>query len=172
MTIGRQEREENQRRAFAAMLDAMGDNAFDTTLFDATSGPFGEILRTTWEDLIHAGSIESISANVYRLTPKGWLAAVELSGAAKSALFVERLGRVLAAMKANVKGRRDSKTVDLQTLAAESGEPEGFIFNIIESRASSSEGKRRGARWLERAHARLVTIPGDFNMEPVDVAAA
>jgi len=154
------------------MLDALGDNAFDTTLFDARSGAFGEVLRTTWEDLMHAGCVETVSADIYRLTPKGWLAALEFSGAARSDVFLDRLARVLATMKGYVKGRRELKIVDLQSLAANSGEPEGFIFNIIESRASSSDtSKRRGASWLDNARGRLVEVPVDFNMEPVDVAA-
>ncbi|MGE3776957.1 MAG: hypothetical protein AB7F89_07230, partial [Pirellulaceae bacterium] len=53
-----------------------------------------------------------------------------------------------------VKGRREAKVVDLRMLEADLGEPEGFIFNIIESRASSSDtSKRRGASWLERRGA-------------------
>lgn len=171
MTLGTKEREENQRQAYGLMLSAVGDDAFDTTLLEADA--FAQILRTTWEDLMHAGCVERVSPDAYRLTPKGWLAALEVSNTAKSPVFVGRLGRVLATMKGYVKGRHQPKIVALGALAADSGEPEGFIFNIVESRASTSDtSKRRGAGWLQNARGRLVEIPVDFNMEPVDVAAA
>jgi hypothetical protein len=174
MTIGRREREENQQLAFSLMMKALSDQAIDTTLFDSGAPPFAEsILRTTWEELVRGEYVSSVRAGLYRLTPKGWLAALELSGAAKSDAYRERLGRVLAAMKSHVKGRHESKVVDLRTLAAESNELEGFIFNIIESRASSPvSAGRRGATWFEKERGRLVEIPVDFNMEPVDIAAA
>jgi len=117
--------------------------------------------------------VSRVHKGLYRLTPRGWLTAIELSGAAQSEVYRERLGKVLAAMKAHVKGRRESDVVDLPTLAAESNEPEGFVFNIIESRASSPvSAGRRGATWFEGERGRLVEIPVDFNMEPVDIAAA
>ncbi len=174
MTIGRREREENQQLAFSLMLTALGDQAIDTSLFDAETPPFAKsVLRTTWEDLVHREYVNNVRGTEYRLTPKGWLAALELSGTAKSDAFRERLGRVLAAMKSHVKGRQESKVVDLRTLAAESNEPEGFIFNIIESRASSPvSAGRRGATWFAGERGRLVEIPVDFNMEPVDIVAA
>jgi hypothetical protein len=76
-------------------------------------------------------------------------------------------------MKSHVKGRHESTVVDLPTLAAESNEPEGLIFNIIESRASSPvSAARRGATWFENERGRLVEVPVDFNMEPVDIAEA
>jgi len=174
MTVGRREREENQKLAFSLMMEALGDQAIDTTLLDAEAPPFREsILRTTWEELVRGEYVTNVRGGQYRLTPRGWLAALELSGAAQSAAYRERLGRVLAAMKAHVKGRRESRVVDLATLAAESKEPEGLIFNIIESRASSpSSAERHGATWFENERGRLVEIPVDFNMEPVDVVAA
>jgi hypothetical protein len=174
MTIGRREREENQRRAFSLILNALGDQAIDTTLFDAEAPPFAEsVLRTTWEELVRSEYVSKLRGAQYRLTPKGWLAALELSGTAESDTYRERLGRVLAAMKSHVKGRSESKVVDLRTLAAESNEAEGLIFNIIESRASTPvSAGRRGATWFEKERGRLVDIPVDFNMEPVDIAAA
>jgi len=174
MTIGRREREENQQLAFLLMMTALGDQPIDTTIFDSAASPFAEsVLRTTWEELARGEYVNRIRGAQYRLTPKGWLAALQLSGAAKSDAYRERLGKVLAAMKSHVKGRHESKVVDLRTLAAESNEPEGLIFNIIESRASSPvSAARRGATWFENERGRLVEVPVDFNMEPVDIAEA
>lgn len=174
MTIAKREREKNQRAALSLMMGLLGDQAIDTTLFDSDAAPFAEVvLRTTWEELSRADCVNRIGEGQYRLTAKGWLAALEVAGAATSGEYLQRLGKVLAVMKAHVKGRHDSRVVDLRTLAAEANEPEGFIFNIIESRAGGSGGAgRRAATWFEGERGRLVEIPVDFNMEAVDIAAA
>src|SRR4051812_33477216 len=117
MTASRQEREENQRQVFALMLDVLGDQAIDTTLFDISEQPFeGRFLRTTWEDLARGGYVDFLRGSQYRLTARGWLAALEISGSAGSNAYQEKIGRVLAAMKGHVKGRRDSAVVDLKAL--------------------------------------------------------
>ena len=116
--------------------------------------------------------MESLTSPQYRLTAKGWLVGLEISGASASNNFLERLGRVLATMKPHVKGRRDSVVVPLQQIAEESGEAEGLIFNVIDSKASSTGSDRTGANWFEDGRGRLVQIPVDFNLEPVDIASA
>jgi hypothetical protein len=116
--------------------------------------------------------VTTVGSSLYRLTPSGWLVAIELSGEAQSKTYQERVGRLLAAMKLRVKPRTDSAIVPLRQLADESGEPEGWIFNIIESKAGSTGDQRTGARWYAGEKGRLVEIPVDFNLEPIDVAAA
>jgi hypothetical protein len=163
-------REENQRMAFSFMLSALGVAAIDTTLFDSDKPPFAEtILPTTWEDLGRADYVSTIGKAEYRLTAKGcWSCQGR-----KAEVYLERLGRVFAVMKAHVKGRRESKVVDLRMLATESNEPEGLIVNIIESRASSlASAGRYGAMWFKNERGRLVEISLDFNMEPIDITAA
>ena len=155
-------------------LRQLGDGAIDTTLFDADAVPFaGQILRTTWEELTRAEYVSEITKTRYRLTPKGWLLGLELVGASQSPEYQERLGKILAALKRYVKGRKESAVVELRRLAQESGEPEGWIFNIIDSRASSSTGSGRvGAAWFSNERGRLVEIPVDFNLEPIDIASS
>jgi len=60
MTVAKDNREKNHRRAFELMLQELGDGAIDTTFFNAEVAPFkGVVLRTTWEKLrrevFHAG---------------------------------------------------------------------------------------------------------------------
>ncbi len=171
MSVSKNEREENHRDALGLMMEELDDRAIDTTFFNPGRPPFdGRVLRTTWEELERQGSVESLSSPQYRLTAKGWLIALEVLGASKSRDYMERLGRLLATMKAHVTGRTESAIVPLQQLAEESKEPEGWIFNVIDSRASSTGNNRTGAEWIERG--RLVSIPVDFNLEPVDIASA
>jgi hypothetical protein len=174
MTISKRDRVENHQVAFELMMRQLGDRAFDTTLFDAESLPFKEaILQTTWEELLRSGYVGRIGQGQYRLTAKGWLAGLELSGAGRSQEFLERVGRLWAAMKRHIKGRAGSAVVELRQIAIESNEPEGWIFNVIDSRASSSiDSARIGARWFENERGRLIQIPVDFSLEPIDIAAA
>ncbi len=154
------------------MLRLLGDRAIDVTLFDPSDSDLAGVLRTTWEELLGAEYVEQIGTR-YRLTPKGWLVAIEASRGAASKEHQERLGRVLAAMKKRVKGREEPDVVELRTLAQQSGEPEGWIFNVVDSRASSSlQSGRVGASWFGNERGRLVEIPVNFNLEPVDIASA
>jgi len=172
MTIGKHDREENHRAAFSLMLRELGDKAIDTSFFNHGQPPFkDQILRTTWEELERQGYVESISIQ-YRLTAKGWLVGLTITGTAQSARYQERLGLLLAAMKRHVKPRADSAIVSLRQLADESGEPEGWIFNVIDSKAGDTENKRTGARWFGGERGRLIEIPVDFNLEPIDIISA
>jgi hypothetical protein len=111
-------------------------------------------------------------ASGYRLSSKGWLVALEVSGIGSSADFSKRLGGVLGTMKNLVKGRQDSRIIPLSDLATRSGEPEGFLFNIVDSRSPSTGNSRIGAHWYDNERGRLVEIPIGFNLEPVDIGAA
>jgi hypothetical protein len=170
--MSRQDRVDDQKRAFQLMLATLGDKAIDTCLFSSDVPPFDKVLRTTWEGLERAEYVDSIPSQGYRLTAKGWLASLELSGVSSDPRYRERIGRVLAVMKRHVKGRKDSSVLSLSQLVTESGEPEGFIFNIVDSRSSSTGNSRQGADWFKGERGRMVEIPVDFNLEPVDVAAA
>jgi hypothetical protein len=173
VSISKENREKNLRLALELMLHRLRDRAIDTAFLNPAEAPFADqVLRTTWEELIRNGCTESIHDGQYRLTAKGWLTALQSSDAASSSDFQKRLGRVLAAMKAYVKGRQESAVISLQDLSTQSGEAEGFIFNIVESKASSTGNERTGAKWFQDAKGRLVEIPVDFNLEPVDIASA
>jgi hypothetical protein len=171
MTTGTKKRADNYRLALKLMLAELGDMAFDLKFFRGANVPFVAILRTTWEEMLRNGCVTHHGTDHYRLTAKGWLMALEEGGAVSSTAFMARLGRVLATIKAYVKPRIQTEFVSLSEIASKSGEPEGFIFNIIDSRASSTLNSGRiGAKWYERG--RLVEIPVDFSIEPIDIAAS
>jgi hypothetical protein len=173
MTIAKHDREENQKQAFSLMLHELADRAIDTSIFNAEQPPFAdEVIPTTWAELVRAEYVETCGSHGYRLTAEGWLVGLELSGTPCSGAFQERVGRLLGVMKKHVKPRTDFAVVPLQQLAAESGEAEGWIFNVIQSKASSTGSQRSGARWYGRDRGRLVEIPVDFNLQPIDIAGA
>jgi hypothetical protein len=173
MTLAKDDRLKNHVAALSLMIEVLGDRAIDTSLFDPTQPPFAEqVLRTTWEELARQDLVDCVTPLQYRLTARGWLVGLEVTDISKSTAYQERLGRVLAAMKRHVEGRKDSAIVPLAQLATESGEPEGWIFNVVDSRSSSTGNKRTGASWYEGVRGRLVEVPVDFNLEPVDIVSA
>ncbi len=177
MTRSTKERQRNNEAALKLMYELLNDSAIDTALFEANSLPFaGTVIRTTWEDLLSNGYVELAltdeSFRVYRLTAKGWLVCLHLTNATSSSVFMARLGRLLATMKKHVKGRTTPKLVSISDIATESCEAAGWIFNVIDSRATTSSTiERIGAKWFNNERGRLIEIPLNFNMEPIDIAA-
>ena len=172
MTLATHIRLENHKAALRLMMQELADRALDTSLFNTSQPPFdAHVLPTTWSELARHGLVETVRSPQYRLTARGWLAGLEVTGESHSPEYSKRIARLLAAIKRHVKGRKDSAIVSLQQLAVESGEPEGWIFNIIDSR-SSGTAQRTEARWYGGHTGRLVEIPVDFNLEPVDIVNA
>jgi hypothetical protein len=177
MTLSKSEREKNNELALKLIFEDLGDDPIYLRLFLSNDPRYEKATdRTTWEDLTRNGYLSLVvatqGARGYRLTPKGWLLCLEVTGASKSKGFRERLGRIIAAMKKQVKGRTAPAILSPWELAGESQEPFGLIFNVIDSRASSNLNSGRvGATWYKGQTGRLVEIPVDFNMEPIDVAA-
>lgn len=137
------------------MFELLGDEPIDIALFLAQEPPFaGTIVRTTWEDLLRSGYVANVLDNVYRLTARGWLYCLELADAAKSPAFMERFGRILAALKRRVKGRVEPAILSPRELAEEVHEPFGWIFNVIDSKAASDLNSGRiGATWYQNEEA-------------------
>ena len=177
MTLSKKDRERNNEVALKLMFEDLGEEPINQKCFQSNDSVYAaKIDRTTWEDLVHGEYLELVipteGCRVYRFTPKGWLFCLELTGTGKSAEFKERLGRIIGAIKRHVKGRSDPKFISPWQLASESGESFGLVFNVIDSRASSSLNSGRfGATWSKGQRGQLVEIPVNFNMEPIDIAA-
>jgi hypothetical protein len=174
MTLSKLDREENNKAALLLMFGLLGDDAIDIAIFLSDQPPFAEsVLRTTWEDLLRSGYVAHLGGPMYRLTAKGWLYCLEVTQAANSPVFMDRFGRILAALKKRVKGRTGPALISHYELATELQEPLGWIFNVIDSRATSDLNSGRiGAGWYQNERGRLIEIPVDFNMQPLDIAAS
>jgi hypothetical protein len=151
-----------------SMLAALGASAIDETLFDPQHPPFQDSHATTWDELAGQGWIEELEGQ-YRLTGTGWLGALRLTKQLGDQRFLNDVGRALAAMKAHIKasGRKNATLVPLKQIAQEAGLPEGFVYNLIESRLVEEHHGRTGARWRDKG--RMILIPRDFNIEPADL---
>lgn len=168
MSLSSQERSEECKAVLTAMLGILGGSAIDETLFDPQSKEFETVHPTTWDELFKNGWIEQLeSVGRYRLTGTGWLGALRLTAQLGERQFAVNIGRTLAAMKAHVRGRVKSALVPLKQVAQEACLPEGFVYNVVESRLLEEHHGRTGAKWQDKG--RLVLIPRDFNIEPTDL---
>lgn len=177
MTKSKKDREWNNKVALKLMFEDLGETAINLKCFQSNDPVYAtQIERTTWEDLVYCEYLELVvsteGCRVYRFTPKGWLFCNELNETLKSTGFRKKLGRIFGAMKRHVKGRHEPKFISPVQLASESGESFGLVFNVIDSRASSSLNSGRfGATWYKGQRGQLVEIPVNFSMEPIDIAA-
>jgi hypothetical protein len=166
VTIPPEERTENLSLALALLLERVGDEAVNDSLYDPSE--FNDILSTTWEELKLKGFVEVMPAGpLLCMTGRGWVAALLTTNKISSAQFSDRSGRLFASMKKHVKGRKDAQCVPIKSLASESEVPPGWAFNIIEGRFMEEIQKRKGASWVKQGS--IVLIPAGFGMEPTDL---
>jgi len=148
------------------MLAELGMSAIDEALFDPEGATLKEIHLTTWDELVGHGWVEEVELiGKYRFTGTGWLGALRLTGELYDSDFEDKLGKALCAMKAHVKGRARSALASLRQIAEEARLPEGFVYNIIESRLVEQHHGRTGAKWK----GRMILIPRDFDIEPTNL---
>jgi hypothetical protein len=165
MTLSERDRLANLEAALSLMMEEVGDKAIDVTLFDPKAATFGGIYQTTWKDLERRRWVEG-HREKYRLTGRGWIRALQRLGTQ----FVERLRRLAGTLKYYVKGRNNDEVVALSEVARDANLPEGWVFNVIEVNLLdklSRKFRASGATWSEKG--RLVLIPCDFGIDPVDI---
>ena len=83
--------------------------------------PFTEILPTTWRELERQRLVKPLSFNRFELTPSGWIAALKATGRFDEPDMKEKAGRLTAALKRRVAGRKHDGGADRTTLAQEPG---------------------------------------------------
>lgn len=173
MTIGRTTRERNQIDALRLMLRELGSGSIQSTFFDGAGPPFNTVLQTSWAELESQAYVVRTGGSRYRLTAHGWLVALEAAGMRQSHVFIGKVGRILAELKRHIKPRKESAVVTVSEIAKDSGETEGLVFNVIDSRASSifNSGKA-GAKWVENERGVLIEIPVNFGIELIDIVSA
>jgi hypothetical protein len=134
MTISKQQQTDNIGDALRMILEIVGDSHLADALFEIKDARFQHILPTTWEYL---------EANCYmkpigmwqRLTPDGWLKALEAAGELCDEKMKEKLGKLCVPIKRRCEegGVRHRDGVTVQQLSAETPFSEGWICNVIDS---------------------------------------
>ncbi len=165
MTLSERDRRANLETALSLMMKEVGDKAINVTLFDPKAATFQAIYNTTWKDLEHKRWVERHHEK-YRLTGDGWLRGLQRP----YTQLTERLRQLAGTLKHYMKGRSSDKIVALSQVAQDANLPEGWVFNAIETNLLvelSMKYRESGPYWSDRG--RLVVIPLDFGIDPVDI---
>jgi len=168
MSLSKEEREANLKLALGLLLDALGDLYTSEMYFSESEEEFEDIYATTWTDLKRRRWIRDVSVmeeERYRLTEYGWREGIILLEKHKDIAFREKLGKLCAAMKGFVKGRRDNVIADVEDISSKSGLPSGFVQNVIDSHILEICLNVQGAEWVNNRRMYDILIPLDFGLE-------
>jgi hypothetical protein len=171
MTLSRDDRIADMKRALGMLLEAIGTRPIAGLYFKIDVPPLSEINRTTWIDLYEKGYVSPLLSHTtrsYGLTGAGYLKALAVTGITAQEDFKSQLGRLAATLKQHVKGRHQSAFLSVDSIQQESGLSQGFIYNCIESNALEVCFNTRGARWANGFPGKLIAVQTTFGHEPVD----
>ena len=168
MTLSKEERLDDVKRALQTMWDALGEQAIDAVYFDINQPPFTEIHRTTWMELTQRYLIKSlgvVGAERYRLTGGGWYCALDLSGHLMESVTMEKLSKLAAALKNSVNGRREPALVSVSGLALDAGVSVEWVINAIESDVIGKYFNVHSAAWAGNyTRGTMVHVPLNFGL--------
>src|SRR6059036_44592 len=152
MTFSDRNQKENLDLSFSLMMAELGDGAVSKTFFDPSREPFAAVYPTTWKELGDqgwVGELQLCGRKCYRLKGAGWIEGLWRTGQSKGELLSQRMGRFAAVLKGHVKGREHDVVILLDALVRESGLPEGWVFNAVESNLLGKLWNKRDASWEE-----------------------
>jgi hypothetical protein len=155
-------------------LQQLGDSALYAVAFSAADKQFATVPSATWQEAVELGLLledDSLGTTTYLLSGRGWIEALDASGALGQPALAQDLGRLSAALKATVKGRSSSVTLTTVEASKASGLAAAWIYNVIDSNLLETRFGRRGARWHDKFAGRLIVVPVTFGMEAVDLDA-
>lgn len=169
MTISRQQRERNVEDALRLMVEIIGDEHLDGVLFEPADGRFQSTLPTTWEQLVAEGCLQPTSNWDYRLTPPGWIEGLRAAGKLCDENIQGALGNLCACIKRRCEdgGVRHRSSMTIQEMVEETGFPEGWISNVIDSHLIRTCFKQVDCEWEPGDYNKnYVMIPARFGLEP------
>jgi hypothetical protein len=171
MTLSKEERIEDCNLALKLMLAQVGDEFLNLAECEIASPPFNDIKTTTWQELEQRYLIEDSSTLGHRryiLTGYGWRTALELNWDSYKTLVEERLTQLAIIFKKIVKDRQQDGYIFLDSAAAESGVPAGWICNAIDASLLEYKFNMKGAEWDNNGKGSMINIPVGFGLEPLD----
>jgi len=158
---------ENLAMALRLIMECLPDgDPYYAADIDADVARFSEVYPTTWRELERRGCVKlwASPGNRYDLTPDGWIEGLRATGEFYGEETKEKAARLAAALKARIKGRRQDGWVHLTELPRETGLPEGWIFNAIDSHLVFHLFGCRDARWEHEEGKNLIHVPLDFGL--------
>jgi hypothetical protein len=163
MTISAEARRKQEEELIAKLTNLLGDEVLIGMLFHESSFP--DILNTTWYSLYNRGILDHSKergTDGFYLTPRGWLIGLDLTGRINESEFLDRVGRLCAAVKKHVKDRREDALVYARDLEAEANLPFGWLANMISANVIEERFGRTGPHW---AKGLFIQIPVDVGIK-------
>ena len=172
MTIPKDEQNRNEELALRLMLQELPeDRSYDCVWFDGDKEPFLTVYSTTWKGLTRSDLVKEWTFNRYQLTGLGWIFALRLSEEFDSQEFKKKAGKLRAALRAALKkcldDRKADNLVSMVHLQKETGLPESFIHNAIDSHLLYHIFSIQDAQWADDKMKGHIEVPLDFGV-PVD----
>lgn len=167
MTLSKEARWQNLREAVQLLMDNLHGRSIMEVFISERSDP--RILPVTWDELKKRYLIrETNSRYMFTLSGPGWIEGLKLRDEFDTAEMKAMTGKLCAALKDRVKGRQYEALVHVAQLAADSGLPEAFIRNAIESDLIHEQFGTEGAAWASyEDRGKLVRIPVGFGTPPL-----
>jgi len=166
MSLAREGRPTDEAAALQLMLQNLGDRRISDCLFDVAQAPLNVVPQAIWLDLQENSYVEhSRDSRHYILTGRGWLRALQESRATQDKTFRRTVSNLIEAIKKHFKGGHVGRMVSPQTLAQESGIPENWIYNAVESNLIEGEFQKRGIVWANGFEGKLIHVPAAFGSE-------
>lgn len=140
MTVSSQRRVDEKTAVLQRMLVELGDRDAATLSFGEEDPWFGEVLQTTWRELLDDNLVDdkwsTMGRTRFRLTVHGWLRAISASSMIEETEFRNRCSQLAAALKGVVKGRNSHRDqfASPTEVANQIGVPEGWVMNAIQGR--------------------------------------
>lgn len=124
---------------------------------------FQPILATTWKSLADDDCVRLSSRWHFRLTSTGWIKALESTGKFCDEQTKKDLGKLSAALKDRLEGRRDPALVGTHEIVTETGLPHYWVVNAICSHLIEHCLKKKGADWApDDGMESMIEVPIDF----------
>lgn len=138
MSLSAGDRKHEMANALKIMFDAVGDGFCSRLWFLDSEERFSFVNRTTWTDMAEQGLIKNwplIGGGLRsQLMPHGWCRALLFSDINETEAFQHRLGTLNSYLKLCVDGRQSDHLVYVETVARETGLPEGWIHSMCACR--------------------------------------
>jgi hypothetical protein len=168
MSLSKEDRHNDILQALTFMRHELGDQGIGQVAFEIDRAPYEDIKRTTWQYLEDSGYIvreDTLEAGRCKFTASGWLYMLNMLEQVRSPELAAKVGRVMAALKKEVKGRHEKGFVFAESAAADARVSWGLVFNIIESKFIEHCFARKGATWDRKGRGTLIVVPVDFGEE-------
>jgi|GEM_PF-5299190 len=164
MTRSREDRVANLALALKLVAEEVGENALYRIDIDINSERYRQIYRTTWKEMLDRGLVEYFFIDTYHLTTVGWRKGVQLLKLNEEATFRQKMSRLAATLKDQVKERREEQYLHVSQAAQMTGLAEDLIWNMLESKLLDYCFNMKGAKLDTDG---TIVIPIDFGQEPL-----